>query len=199
MKTKLFLIGIFLSALSYAACRMDHSLGVTYEIKTPSKYTGNTFGCDNRLFLVGDIICMCFPRDIRSDTNMQIKKEQVKLKMIVRNAYVHKRWFRKMMWAASLYTLTPPEKVLVDTLIITYQFRQKEKKDVLLRMNNKRCLIGVDRYYFIEKGSLSSDFWKGANASVISPYPMYSLDSMLSYDSVFKTWKKECLYLQNRL
>jgi hypothetical protein len=192
MKKKLFLIIICLFVLLCVACHVDYSFGDTYEKKKTSKYTGNTILMDSRIFLVGDIINMCFQNDIPSDTIKQNEKGQAKLDICVRNAYIHKRFYRHIMATPCLFTLTQPEMIKADTLNITFR---PPKKNELLRIDKKKCLIGINKSYYLEKkGSLANNFWEKTEASLISPYLMYSLDSLVSYDSVYNMWRNECSY-----
>lgn len=184
MRTICLFIGITLSLFACVSCHTaTSSIGYTYDIEDKSRYTGKVSFLDDRLFVVGDI-CNVNPIDYTIPPPR--KYVLVDFNIHVHNIYVHNKVCRYILSAPGFFSLLPPSQLLTDTIKVVMKCEKKMK----IR-DYKNSLIGINKdFYFGIQGDSCLNFWDEANASFISPYPMYLLDSLVSYDSVYIMWRR---------
>jgi len=187
MRSIYFFIGITLSLFACVSCHTEKSsIGYTYDIEDGSRYTGKVALIDSRLFVVGDIYNV---NTIKSTIIPSPNYVLVDFNIHVHNIYVHKKMCRYILSTPDLYVLLPPSQLLTDSIKAVMKCDKRERV-----CDYKNCLIGIvkDFYCGIQRDSCFN-FWDGSRATLLSPYPMYLLDSLVSYDSVYNMWRNRCI------
>lgn len=187
MRTISPFIGILIALFACVSCHPAmKSIGYTFDIEDENKYTGKVPLLDDRLFVVGDIYNVNF---IDDTTNSPKKYVLVDFNVNVHNTYVHNKVCRYILSAPDLFVLLPPSQLLTDTIKVAMKCEKK------MRISDyKDCLIGINKdFYWGLDGNSCFNFWDETNASLISPYPLYLLDSLTCYDSVYNLWRNSCV------
>ena len=188
MRTTCFFIGITISLFACVSCHTSKSsIGYTYDNEDKSRYSGKVAIFDDRLFVVGDIYNV---NSINHTIRSPQKDVLVDFNVCVHNIYVHSKVCRHILSAPDLYVLPAPSQLITDTIKIVMRCEKRIKVS-----DYKNCLIGIDKdFYCSIREDTYFNFWDEVNASLISPYPMYLLDSLISYDSVYTTWMNSRIY-----